>query len=140
VQVVVLDHVRIGGPDPAAQTAQEIRLRRVAAARRLEDVDRAGGPAQRDQEDAIDLGIEAGGLEIQLRAAKIVEAQPAEVGAPGRDQVLFLGRQRQHRALAQLAHRLQRLSQAQPGAVQERAGQRAQVGGAHQVAQVAGAL
>ena len=103
VQVVVLDHVRIGGLHPRDQPADQVGLAGIAVAARLEHLGRARRIAHRDHEDAIARGIEPGRLEIELHAAQLVEREIAEVVAPGRDQVLLLRRQREHGVLAQLA-------------------------------------
>ena len=73
VQVVVLDHVRIGGPDARDQPRQERGLGGVTLAGRLEHVGHARGVADRDHEDAIPLGIEPGRLEIDLHPVELVE-------------------------------------------------------------------
>jgi hypothetical protein len=102
MEVVVLDDVGIRGRDPAHEGADQPRFGGVAVALRLEDVDHPGWIAHRDHEDAIGSRVQTGGLEVELQAVKSLERKVAEVRAPGRDQVLLLGRQHEHALLAEV--------------------------------------
>jgi len=135
VQVVILDHVRIGRPHVRDQAGDQLRLGRVGVAVRLEQRCRTGRVAHRDHEDAIAFGIEAGGLEIDLHAPKVVEGEVAEVGAAGGHEVLFLGRQREDALFAEVAQVRDRPSELPRRRVQDRRAQQPQAVGRHQVAQ-----
>ena len=130
VQVVVLDHVRIGRADLRDQTRDQRGL--VIA---LEHLDGPIGVPHGDQEDPIALRIEAGGLQIELHPAQLVERQVPEVGAPRRDQVLLLGRQHQHRVVAEVAQVGDGVAEPPARGAEDRARQRRHVVGAHEVAQ-----
>ena len=97
VQVVVLDDVgigrlrrarRAGGSDPPRRRRPSPCASSISVA--------PVGIAHGDHEDAIARGVEPGRLEIELQAAQLVEGEIAKVRAPGRDEVLLLGRQREH--------------------------------------------
>ena len=88
--------------------------------------------AHGDEEDAIPAGIEPRGLEVELQPTHRVERQIAKVGAAGGDEVLLLGRQRQHRRLAELAQMRQRAAEAPRCAAENGGHQRASGVGAHE--------
>ena len=120
VQVVVLDDVGIRGADARDQARDEVGLGGRVVAARLEDVDRAGVIAHGGDEDAIARRVEAGGLEIELQAVHGVEREAAEVRPSRDDEVLLLGRQQQHRAIAELADVTDRAAEPARRAVDDR--------------------
>ncbi len=104
VQVVVLDHVGIGVADRARRAARSGRPppRRLSPAA-SSTVVRPAGSRTAIMKIRSRVGIEPGGLEIELQAVQLVEREVAEVGATRRDEVLLLGRQHQRRRRAKVA-------------------------------------
>ena len=103
VEVVVLDDVGIGGLDAGDEAADQVGFGGIAVAAGFEDFGRAGRVADGDEEDAVAVGIEAGGLEVELQAVQMVEGEVAEVVAAGGDEVLLFGREGEDGLLAELA-------------------------------------
>ena len=104
VQVVVLDDVRDRPPATAGdEPRDQVGLGRVAVAVRLEDSAAPVGSRTAIMKMRSRVGIEAGGLEIELHPVQVVEREIAEVGPAGRDQVLLFEGQREHRGLAEVA-------------------------------------
>ena len=139
VQVVVLDHVRISGPDRRHQPADHHGFGGVALAVRFEDLDRARRVTQRDHEDPIALGVEPCRFEIDLHPPQVIEREIAEVGPARRHQVLLLGSQREHTGLAQLTEGIDLAPESARGPAEHRGLERPQVVRAHQIAERAGA-
>jgi hypothetical protein len=139
VQVVVLDHVRIERLHARGERPDERGLGGVAVAPRLEVLDPAVRTAERGEEDAAEGGVEAGGLEIDLDAAQIVEHEAAEVGPARRGEVLLLGRQHEHVGL-ELAEMADRAAEPTRRAAEHGAGELAEVGRGDHEAQRAGAI
>src|SRR5262249_24548000 len=116
VQVVVLEDVRIELHDAPHETPDQIRLRRVVVRGDLQGLRVARGGAQRDQEDAIEFGIEPRGFEVELGAPQVVESETLEVRSSRRAEVLILRRQRHH-GLRKVAEAAQRSTEAPRRAV-----------------------
>ena len=81
------DHVRVEGHERRAYLRQEVGLRRA----QLEQVLLTAVHAHRDDHDLIVGvgGIEAGRLDVELKALQVVEDQSLEQRASGFDQVLL---------------------------------------------------
>ena len=134
MQVVVLDDVRIRRFHPRHQPADQIGLPVIPIAARLQHFCPAQMVAHRDHEDAIALGIEPGSLQIELHAVQLVEGEVAEIGSPGRDQVLLLRRQGQYSVLAQLAQLADGPPEPPRCALQNRRRQRSRIGRGDKIA------
>ena len=88
----------------ATSAADQLRLGRVAVVRRLEHL----GRARRDRASTTrKIRSRSASSPVVSRSnwrrCSSIERQIAEVGAPGRDEVLLLGRQREHACGAELA-------------------------------------
>ena len=103
VQVVVLDHVRIGGLHARDEPADQLGLGGVAAPCASSTLGRAVGIAHRDEEDPIALA--GRGRWSRDRSAAGAARRTAGRGSTcGRgDEVLLLGRQREHARPPELA-------------------------------------
>jgi hypothetical protein len=135
VQVVILDHVGIGGGDARDEPANQIGFGGVAGAVRFEQLRCPIGKAHGDEKDPIAPGVEAGGLEIELKAAEAIEWQIAKVGAAGRDEILLFRRQHQHALLPKLAQVGELPAVTARRAMQDRRRKSAPVIGPHQIPQ-----
>ena len=130
VEVVVFNHVGIERLDTRAQLRQEGRLGEVIHdAGGLQNLRRSVGSPEGDEENPVDVGIEPGGLEIELHPPQVVEGEPAEVGTPRAHRVLLLRREREHGLRAELADMAQRLPEPAGRTGEQRAGELPSVGG-----------
>ena len=103
VQVVILDDVRIYLRDPCHETGDEVGFRCVVVASNFDDLGCTCRVAHRDHENAMLLGVEPGGLEIELHAVELIEGEIAKVRSPRCHQVLLLRRKHQCALLSQFA-------------------------------------
>ncbi len=135
VQVVIFDHIGVELADPRAQPHQELGFCVVALASHFHRLLLAVRAAHSHQEDSGTFRVQTGRFQIELQALNGVERQLFEISATGCQQVLFLGRQRQHCLRAQLAQMRNLSPKPLPSALQHGASQRATVPRAHHVAQ-----
>ncbi len=138
MKVVVLDHVWIRFGHRRHQPPDQVRLGRVIPARGLEHLFGPGRMPHCDHEDPAPLGAQARRLEVELHPLELIEGKLAEVGPAGDDQVLLLGRQRQHCRLVEVAQVVERAPQASRRAAQDRPRQGSSIRGAHHESELAG--
>ena len=140
VEVVVLDDVGVGGLNARDEAADEVGFGGRVVAGGFEDFGCAGGVADGDEEDAVAVGIEAGGFEVELEAAEVVEGEVAKVVAAGGDEVLFFGREGEDGLLAELAQGRDAAAEALGCGLQDCGGEGLQIGCADEESKGAGAL
>jgi len=102
VQVVVLDYVRIGGFYSRDQLANQGRLNRISIAGHLQRVRCTRWVRYGDHENPISVGIQTRRFQIELHSAQVIKREAPEVRSAGRDEVLFLRRQREDGLFSEL--------------------------------------
>src|SRR5262245_60488105 len=84
---MVLYHIGVALSDERAQIFDKPRL--VASRGGLQRRGQAVCVAHRHKKDPAAVGVERGGLQVDLHPPKLIKAQPAEVDAPALHQILL---------------------------------------------------
>src|SRR6185369_15108384 len=120
------------------QLLQELCFGVVAFARSLQRLLFAVRAAESNQKNPRMLRVQTGRFQIELQTMQRIERQLFEVRAPGRDQVLLLGRQSQHRLGAEFPQMGDGPRKSVSRALQHSASQRARILRTHEVAKARG--
>src|SRR5262249_40604022 len=124
--------------DPPHESLDQVGLTSVTALLDLDCLAAAGRIANRDQEDPMTIRIEARRLEVELQPAEILEREIAEVGPSGRDEILLVGREREHGIAREISEPMGWLPRSLTHAAQDRCREGPAIGPAHQVAEGSG--